>query len=317
MRVVAFSKVARHVGLPELVGPVTSALAAYSQGGVRAAPSMLFDLPGGEVHVKAAVLDGAQYWSVKVSASVPGNTTLGLPPAHSTITLFEVAGGRPAVVITDEGGVLTGLRTAAAGALAARLLAPPTDTLLMVGTGLQARLQPQAFARERPFERLLVWGRSPAATERAAEDLRRALPEVRVQVAADLRAAVEQAQSVITATASDRPLIRGLWLSPGQHLTAVGADAAGKRELDDAVLVRADRLYVDSVAQNLQVGDVAGAVASGALSPGAVTGELGALLAEPMQRGEHELTVAKLVGVGVQDLAAALTVLDHLEYPDR
>lgn len=294
---------------------MAASLRAYSEGKVRAVPMMLFDLVGGEVHVKAAVLDRAPYWSVKVSASVPGNAEQGLPAAHSTVTLFHVDSGRPEVLLVDSGGLLTGMRTAAAGAVAARLLAPATDTLLVVGTGLQARLQAQAFWMERPFERLLVWGRDPGAAERVVADLRSVLPEVRMQVAQDLRAAVEQAQSVVTATASDRPLLLGEWLRPGQHVTAVGADVAGKRELDDDVLTRAGRLYVDSLEHNMQVGDLAGAISGGRLSASDVTGELGALVSRPVARGEQEITVAKLVGIGVQDLAAALTVLDRIDRP--
>ncbi|MDP8927887.1 MAG: ornithine cyclodeaminase family protein [Actinomycetota bacterium] len=312
MRVVTFSEVAHRVGLAELVEPVAASLVAYSEGRVRTAPMMLFDLPDGEVHVKAAVMDGAPYWSVKVSASVPRNTVRGLTAAQSTVTLFDAETGRPSVLITDQGGLLTGLRTAAAGGLAARMLAPETDTLLVLGTGLQARLQPQAFWRERPYRRLLVWGRNCTAAEKVVEDLRLALPEVEVETAADLPAAVGQAQSVVTASTSNRPLLLGEWLQRGQHVTAIGADVVGKRELDDDALARADRLYVDSLAQNLQVGEVAAAVANGALSLADVTGELGALLRQPRVREQHELTVAKLVGIGVQDLAAALTVLDNV-----
>jgi len=178
MRIVTSDDVAGAVGLADLVEPVARALAAYSRGQVRTAPMMLFDLPDGEVHVKAAVLDGAPSWSVKVSASVPGNAGRALPAAHSTVTLFDATTGRPEVLIQDDGGLLSGLRTAAAGAVAARLLALPTETLLVIGTGLQARLQPQAFALQRPFSRLLVWGRRKVAAARTAEDLRVALPEV-------------------------------------------------------------------------------------------------------------------------------------------
>lgn len=313
MRVVTFSQVAHAVTLKDLVGPVGASLAAYSRGSVRASPAMLFDLREGEVHVKAAVLDAARYWSVKVSASVPANATRGIPAAHSTVTLFDASSGQPTVLIHDEGGLLTALRTAAAGAVATRLLAPRTETLLVVGTGLQARLQPQGFALERPFQRLLVWGRDAAAAHRAATDLQYALPEVEVRVALDLRSGVEQAQSIITATTSDRPLLLGHWLRPGQHVTAVGADTQGKRELDNGALARADRLYVDSIAQNLQVGDIAGAISAGALGVQDIAGELGALLDEPDARADEEITVAKLVGVGVQDLAAALVVLESVE----
>lgn len=93
-------------------------------------------------------------------------------------------------------------------------------------------------------------------------------------------------------------------------MTAVGADTAARRELDDEALVRADRLYVDSLSQNLEVGDVAAAISSHALATADATGELGALVDRPIPRAEHESTVAKLTGIGAQDLAAAMAVLE-------
>jgi ornithine cyclodeaminase/alanine dehydrogenase-like protein (mu-crystallin family) len=99
--------------------------------------------------------------------------------------------------------------------LAARLLAAPTETLLVAGTGLQAPLQPQAFAMVRPFARLLVWGRREVAAERTAANLREALPDVEVSVAHDLQRAVGEAQSIVTATTSNEPLLFGEWLRAG------------------------------------------------------------------------------------------------------
>jgi ornithine cyclodeaminase/alanine dehydrogenase-like protein (mu-crystallin family) len=311
-RIVTASELVEVVRLEDLLAPVERSLVAYSEDKVEAAPMLLFRLPGGEAHVKAAVMAGAPFWSLKAIASVPANIRRGLPAAHATLTLFDVETGRPEAVILDHGGLLTGLRTAAAGALAARLLAPPTATLLVVGTGLQARLQPQAFALVRPFRRLLVWGRSDAAAGHAAASLREALPEVEVGVAGDLRRAVADATSIITATASEEPLLFGEWLEAGQHVTAVGADTIDKRELDATALLRADRLYVDSRELNLQVGEIAAAVEARALTRDDITGELGSLASKPTIRRDDEVTVAKLVGIGVQDLAAATAVLEPL-----
>jgi ornithine cyclodeaminase len=138
---------------------------------------------------------------------------------------------------------------------------------------------------------------------------------VDVQNVEDLQGAVGQARSIVTATASRRPLLLGDWLRPGQHVTAVGADAPGKSELDAAVLARASRLYVDSVDKNRQVGEISAALSDRVLSPRQITGELGQIVAGPPPRLEEEITVVKLVGLGVQDLAAALTVVQRLETP--
>jgi hypothetical protein len=89
--------------LADLLEPVERALVAYIQGDVVASPMLLFDLPGGEAHVKAAVLKGAPLWSLKAIASVPANSERGLPAAHTTLTLFDVPTGNPAALIVDHG----------------------------------------------------------------------------------------------------------------------------------------------------------------------------------------------------------------------
>jgi ornithine cyclodeaminase/alanine dehydrogenase-like protein (mu-crystallin family) len=312
MRIVSANEIEQAVGLADLLEPVAQALTAYSRDEVPESPMMLFGIPGGEAHVKAAVMGRTSFWSLKAVASVPANRDRELPAAHATVTLFETATGRPTVPLDDAGGRLTGLRTAAAGALAARLLAPATETLLVLGTGTQARLQAQAFSLVRPFARLLVWGRDETSAARTAADLLELLPGIEVEVARELRWAVAEAQTIVTATASERPLVRGEWLRAGQHVTAVGADDVGKRELDDAAFARADRIYVDSIEMNLRFGDVAAAIEHGALSSQQLTGELGALAETPTPRAAEEITIAKLVGLGVQDLAAATTVLERL-----
>jgi Ornithine cyclodeaminase/mu-crystallin family len=95
-------------------------------------------------------------------------------------------------------------------------------------------------------------------------------------------------------------------------VTAIGADVVGKRELDETVLARADRLDVDSLELNLQVGEIAAAVEAGTLDRNRITGELGSLALSPTTRSDQGVTIAKLVGIGVQDLAAATTVLERV-----
>jgi ornithine cyclodeaminase len=127
-----------------------------------------------------------------------------------------------------------------------------------------------------------------------------------------VREAVVDSDLVVTVTPSREPLVRGDWLRPGTHVTAVGADGPDKRELDAAVLARADKVVVDRRDQCLRFGELHHAVAAGVLAPERVWAELGELAAgtRPGRTSDAEITVADLTGVGVQDAAVAAFVAD-------
>jgi len=229
------------------------------------------------------------------------------------VLVFDARTGAPAALLFDH-GYITDVRTAAAGGVAARHLAPARPGAVgVVGSGGQARMQIDALSRVRTFDEVRVWGRDAARAERAAEDLR-ALPSLpegcAVRVAGSVEDAVRDADVVITATASREPLVRAAWLAPGAHVTALGSDQPDKQELDPDVLARADIVVVDSVPQCSAIGELHHAVDAGAIDPATVV-ELGAITAGSAKgrTADGQLTVCDLTGVGVQDVAAAILVL--------
>ncbi|MEU7900543.1 hypothetical protein AB0B45_47905, partial [Nonomuraea sp. NPDC049152] len=146
-----------------------------------------------------------------------------------------------------DGHHLTDVRTAAAGAVANRLLTRrDAATMAVLGTGTQARLQVLAARAVRPIEHVVVWGRRADAALALRAALLEVDPPLTVSVADHPRDAVRQADVIVTATGSRRPILEGSWLRPGQHVTAVGADDGTKAELDPACFHRADVLAVDS-----------------------------------------------------------------------
>jgi ornithine cyclodeaminase/alanine dehydrogenase-like protein (mu-crystallin family) len=181
-------------------------------------------------------------------------------------------------------------------------------TVGVIGTGTQARLQPQALRLVRDFERVLVHGRTAAKVERCVADLSDALG-VPVEAVTSAESLVRSSDVVITATAARAPLVRADWLRPGMHITALGSDGEGKQELEPAVLMRADRLVCDLKAQCFRIGELQHAVAAGLIDAAsdAVT-ELGTLTAglAPGRTRDDEITVCDLTGVGVQDTMIAL-----------
>jgi ornithine cyclodeaminase/alanine dehydrogenase-like protein (mu-crystallin family) len=182
----------------------------------------------------------------------------------------------------------------------------------VLGTGTQAYLQVQAVREVRPVDTVLIWGRSQDAARRLAARL----PGLTAAVMTEPESAVRGADIVITATSSRQPILRGQWLAPGQHVTAIGADDPGKAELDPYCFARADLLAVDSRTDTPRMaGDLRAAIDAGAVRAEDIDAELGELVlgSHPGRRDDNELTVAKLIGLGVQDLASAQVALLRLE----
>lgn len=259
----------------------------------------------GEVDVKTAYVRGWDSFAVKLSSGYFGNAAKGLPSGGGLMILLAADTGQPLSLLLD-GGYLTTLRTAAAGALAAKCLASPAASSLgLIGTGEQARYQALALALVRPLTRILVWGRRPAQAARCAAELRERLG-VEARAADGIEAAVRGSDIVITATPATTPLIQADWLHRGLHITALGSDAPSKQELAAEVLREADVVACDVLSQCRVLGECHHAIASGFLRDRDPI-ELGAIVAgaHPGRTHAAQVTVCDLTGTGVQDTAIA------------
>ena len=155
------------------VETVEAAFAALASGTVVMPPILSMAIPeaNGEVDVKTAYIPGFDGFAIKVSPGFFDNPKLGLPSLNGLMILFSATTGLVEALFLDN-GYLTDIRTAAAGAVAAKHLAPQTVTTAgVIGTGVQARLQIEAAHLVRPFEEVLVWGRDPARAEACAADI--------------------------------------------------------------------------------------------------------------------------------------------------
>jgi ornithine cyclodeaminase/alanine dehydrogenase-like protein (mu-crystallin family) len=296
---------------------VERAFVAYA-GGRAGLPGVIhLDVPEvrGEVHVKAGYVHGGACWAVKVATGFPENPALGLAANSGLVLAFDTRTGLPAAVLFD-GGYITDLRTAAAGAVAAKYLARDRlRAVAVIGTGAQARLQVQLLAHVRRFEAVRVWGRRREAAAQCVADLRSsgALANgVRAEAVETAAEAVCGADLIYTVTPSRTPIVRAEWLDSGSLLVAVGSDGADKQELDVGVLGQADRVVADSLAQCRLIGEIHHALAAGSVDEGAVV-QLGDVVsgAVPGRRSNAERIVCDLTGVGVQDVAAAAVVLER------
>ncbi len=297
------------------VDVVESAFAALAGGEVVMPPVLSMDLPqaNGEVDVKTAYIPGFEGFAIKVSPGFFDNPALGLPSLNGLMILFSARTGLVQALFLDN-GYLTDIRTAAAGAVAARHLAPATvETAGVLGTGVQARLQMQAAHLVRPFKRVLVWGRDPARAAQCAKDLGLVL-DVEAEPFTDPGGVVSESQLVVTTTPASDPILRAEWLHPGLHVTAMGSDQAGKNEVEPQALARADLYVVDRVSQAEVMGELRAAKAAGVWT-GAPPPELGEVIAGTARGRQRpgDITIADLTGTGAQDTAIASHVYALLE----
>ncbi len=292
----------------EAVAAVSEAFTALAKGGVQMPPVVHLMVPehNGEMDVKTAYVPGFDSFALKVSTGFFDNPKKGLPSLSGLMNLLDSETGQVRAVLLDN-GYLTDVRTAAAGAVAARHCAR-TDAKVaaVLGTGLQARLQVEALRLVRDIERVLVWARDSGKAEAYAREMSETLG-IPVQACASAQEAVEAADIVVTTTPATKPILLADWLKPGVHVTAMGSDSAEKNELDPQALAKADRVIVDSRAQCRTLGELRSAVESGALAEDAPVTELGAITSG-RARGrddDSQITICDLTGTGVQDTAIA------------
>lgn len=313
VRVIGADELRRSLTFNDLIEPMERAFQLSSAGYAASGIIGMFPLPDrshGDAVVKTGTLTDSPIYIVKIAPWFAVNVEKG-EPQGGFLAVFDSFTGHT-LAILDDRHYLSDIRTAAAGALAARLFAP-TDVAVagVLGSGVQAYWQALALYRERPFPTMRIWARDEAKADGLAQRLSLELPEAAITVHADVEYVVRSSDVLITATQSTEPLVRGAWLHSGQHVTAVGADDPNKCELDADALNMAS-VFVDDIETTITNGDVHRAISQGHYAAAHLRGEIGDVLAErvPGRASAGDITIAKFVGIGAQDLLAAVTALE-------
>ncbi|HVL66184.1 MAG TPA: hypothetical protein VM364_02850 [Vicinamibacterales bacterium] len=287
------------------VAAIRSAFRADGEGRAHVPPVINLDIRGarGEFHIKTAHVEGVPHIAVKIASGFYDNPSKGLPSGSGLMALFDAATGLPAALLLDN-GYLTDIRTGAAGAVAADVLARrEIRTVGVIGSGLQARYQIQCLRVVREFTRIVAW--SPTRTRLAAYCAEVANAGYEAIAAGSVEEVCAAADILITATPAREPLVRAGWLRRGMHVTALGSDSPGKRELEPGCLRRADLVVVDRHSQCRSFGELAQAPD---VAPHAQLGEIVAGRTHG-RTSDDEITIADLTGVGFQDTAIASEAL--------
>ena len=273
---------------------------------------------GNMMGVMPGAIAAPHCFGVKLVSLFPQNPARGLSSHRGAMVLFEPDTG--AAVAMMDASLLTAVRTAAASAVATRVLArEDASRLALIGYGEQAEHHLAAMCAVRPVTHVTVAGRSAEKAAAFAERAAASYPDIGFASTTDLRAAVEGADLICTVTAAPTPIVSGDWVRPGAHVNVVGSSIPSMREVDDRMVERG-AIWVDYLPSTLaQAGEVVEMIAAGKLREDDLKGEIGALLQGRIagRTDADQITIYRSLGIAAQDLAAAHHVLTRAQNENR
>lgn len=298
-----------------LIEALAPAMAELSAGRVSMPPRVAAMVPEREglLGVMPAYLPSSQTLAVKLVSVFPKNAGGPLPTHQAIVAVFDAATGACEALL--DGAYLTAARTAAGSALATRLLArAEADVLVIVGTGVQARMHGLAIPRVRRIREVRIVGRDSRKANQLAAELGAKLG-IAAHAVASFREAARGASIVCATTHSPEPVVAGADIEPGTHVNSVGLNPVG-RELDSVAIARS-LVVVESRQSALApfpagANDLAIPIREGLITEAHIHAEVGELIsgARPGRSSAEQITLYKSVGVAVQDAVAASVVLD-------
>lgn len=310
MLVFTEEEIRQHVQVnEEIIDQIESAFTDLATKEVKMPPIMRVDIDehNGEMDVKTAYIPGLEMFALKVSTGFFDNVKLGLPSTGGLMFLIDSTNGQPVAVLHDN-GYLTDVRTAAAGAVAAKYMANESIASVgVIGAGAQARYQLEALQKVRSFKEVHVFSKSENRLQEFKEAVEKNLG-LSVHIEESAEAVTRKSDVLITATPSAEPLIRSDWMPKGLHITAMGSDAEHKQELAADVIVKADAVVCDVIRQCEVLGELRSTLQEKLISGTDQIMELGEVISRKIKvrKSIEAITVADLTGTGAQDTKIAL-----------
>ena len=292
----------------QLIPIIEDAFKSLALGKTTMPPILRLDIEKyhGESDVKAAYIDGLDSYAIKVASGFFNNPNLGLPSSNGLMILLDSKTGVLKSVLLDK-GYLTDVRTAIAGAIAAKHLSnPESSNVGIIGAGIQAKMQLEALLLVRNIKTAYIWSRDSKKTNTFVKNIKDKI-NIKIIACESPEQTVNLSEILITCTPSKSPIIKSEWLKKGLHITAMGSDAEMKNELDPKIIKDCDYYIPDSQSQTSILGELNHAIKAGLVSAEKKYNELGSVIIDSNlgRRNNNDVTVADLTGTGVQDTAIA------------
>ncbi len=292
----------------DVIAAMEEGFIKYSNGLTVVPPvgELLFDKPKGDTHIKYGYIKDEDYYCIKIASGFYENTNLGISSSQGMMLLFSQKTGEPKCILLD-GGNLTNIRTAAAGALAAKYFAPKKlNAIGIIGTGIQGRLQLRFLKNISSCKKVWIWGKNLEGAKKYKKELEL---NYDINIAESAKEVAQHCNIIVTTTPSESPLLKSEEIQPGTHITAVGSDTSDKQELSSKILEIADIVISDSIEQSKSRGEVFQARKSKTFKTDKIV-ELGVAIQDKkhQRKNDEQISVVDLTGVAVQDIMIAQAV---------
>ncbi len=297
----------------DLIKYLEEAFISYSNEDAIVPPvgTLQFQSPPGEVHIKYGYIKNESHYVVKIASGFYDNPSLGLPSGNGLNIVFSQETGMLDAILMDK-GYLTDIRTALAGAVVAKHLQPiRVNTIGIVGTGIQARMQLENLRNVVNCKNVIVYGRSREGLAKYKSDIDQKELGFEIETTEDASYLAKHCNLIVTATTSKDAIIMADDIKPGTLIIAVGADTEGKQELDIQLVAQADLLVLDSTSQCISHGEIHKAYNKGLLE-NSIMMELGEILVKGIDRNQEAIIIADLTGIATQDMQISKYILDHI-----
>lgn len=307
--------VRRALPMRDAIECMREAFGQLSRGEAALPTRMRIDSPAdsGVALIMACHSSAQRYYSIKAATVYPGNPNIGLPTIQSSLILISSVTGSPVAIM--DGASLTAIRTGAASGVATDLLSNPTaSTVAIIGAGVQARTQLEAVCCVRSIRWARVYCRNFESARRFAEEMSASLA-ICVEAASSPAAALADADIVCTATPSRSPVFADSDLMTGAHINAVGAFKPEMIEIPSETVIRAFTVVDHFESACEEAGDLLAPLSRGEIKQSHFETELGDLQNSrtPGRTSPQQITLFKSVGVAIQDLCAAVRVVENFE----
>lgn len=320
IRILSYEDVRQVLETKQVIGAVETVYKSKSKNQAEAWPTIFYDFEPGkaDMDIKSGYLKSEKLFGHKTVTWFGDNQAKGMPTLLGMIAVFDAETGQP-VGMTDA-AFITGIRTGAAGAIGAKYLArKDAKNLLVLGAGNQAIFQIAATLTALPeLQTVRIAAKDPVKLgqfvstipQRLQDEFSIAAERYGFEAVQDLESAVKDSDIILTVTPSKSPIIKADWVQPGTHLSCIGADMAGKQEIESAILAKA-KIFVDDLEHCKQVGEIEIPLKQGSITEENISGEMGDLLLGRIKgrTDDAEITVFDATGMALLDVYVARIAL--------
>lgn len=249
---------------------------------------------------------------LKIVTVFPNNLDLGLKTINALVILSSLETGEPIALIGAN--YLTALRTGAASGVATKYLSKKNASkLAIIGAGYQAKTQLEAICCVRNIIEVKVYDVNLQRAKKYIESMKKLLNRNNIFyiLANSSEEAVFDTDIICTATTSKKPLFKKEHLKYGVHINAIGSFTPDMQEIDEEIIVKADKICVDSFEAVLkESGDLIIPINKGIIDQQDIYCEIGKIIdGEKVGReNDKEITIFKTVGISIQDVAVGMYI---------